>query len=326
MQDQYHILLYYCYTNIVDPISFREEHHRYCLQLGLKGRIIVAHEGLNGTVSGTLSACETYMATLKADPRFSHTQFKVEKHNQHAFQKLHIRIKPEIVHANLPHVNPNKKTGQYISPQQLQQLKAEEEVVLLDVRSKYEHRIGKFKDAVTLDINHFREFPTQLAKLADYKDKKIVTYCTGGIKCEKASAYLLEQGFKNVYQLHGGIIQYGLDTNGMDFEGKCYVFDNRLTTMINKVNPTIIAHCYVCNTACERLVNCANPWCNLHTTICTSCGEQLEGACSELCRKHPDKRPYDGTGYYPTKMNGYNPYKGAKRTSTTPNKLNNTLS
>jgi UPF0176 protein len=314
MEKLYHILLYYCYTTLADPETFREQHHRYCLELGLRGRIIVAPEGLNGTLSGLKEACDKYMAALKADPRFSHIQFKVEAHDQHAFQKLHVRVKSEIVHADLPHINPNHKTGQYISPLELAQWKEQEDVILLDVRSSYEHGIGKFKDAVTLDIDHFREFTSQVDKLADYKDKKVVTYCTGGIKCEKASAYLLEQGFQNVYQLHGGIIQYGLETDGADFEGKCYVFDNRLTTDINKTNPTIIARCYVCHTACERMVNCANPLCNLHVTLCEPCADMLEGACSAACKENPAKRPYDGTGYYAKEMNGYNPYKGLKRT------------
>jgi UPF0176 protein len=313
MEPLYHILLYYCYTKIDDPDAFREEHHRYCLELGLKGRIIIACEGLNGTVSGTPAACEQYMATVKADPRFNQIQFKVETYNQHAFQKLHVRVKPEIVRADLPYIDPTQKSGRYIGPKELQKLKEQEEIILLDVRSNYEHRIGKFKGAITLDMEHFREFPAQVSQLADYKNKKIVTYCTGGIKCEKASAYLLEQGFENVYQLHGGIIQYGLETDGSDFEGKCYVFDNRLTTEINKASSQVIAHCHVCHTNCERMINCANPWCNVHVPLCKPCGEQLEGACSKVCQQHPDKRPYDGTGYYAKKTNGYNPYKSLKR-------------
>ena len=313
MEQSYSILLYYCYTSIEDPEGFREEHHRYCIESGLRGRIIIAREGINGTVSGPKEVCEQYIRALKAVPNFAHTHFKVERHHQHAFQKLHVRVKPEIVHAGLPHINPKQQTGQYVTPQELQRMQAEEEVVLLDVRSNHEHQLGKFKGAVTLDIDHFRAFPDQVETLAPYKDKKLVTYCTGGIKCEKASTYLLEKGFQNVYQLHGGIIQYGLETDGEDFEGKCYVFDNRLATNINKKNPTVISSCYVCHTVCDRMVNCANPACNLHVPICEPCAEALAGACSSACQQHPAKRPYDGTGYYATKMNGYNPYKGLRR-------------
>lgn len=318
MDKPYTILLYYCYTAIDDPGEFREQHHLYCLEHGLRGRIIVAQEGINGTLSGLHEACNRYMHDLKADPRFANTHFKAEAHHQHAFQKLHVRVKQEIVHAGLPHISPTQRTGQYITPSELQQVKDEEEVVLLDVRSSYEHRLGKFKNAVALDIEHFRDFPAQVDKLAAYKDKKVITYCTGGIRCEKASTYLLEQGFKHVYQLHGGIIQYGLETDGEGFEGKCYVFDNRLVTEINQKNPTVIGKCYVCHTACDRMINCANPTCNLHVPICESCAGALDGACSAACQQQPAKRPYEGTGYYNRKMNGYNPYKGLRRNRKQP--------
>ena len=313
MEQAYSILLYYCYTAIKDPEAFREAHHRYCVEKGLLGRIIIAQEGINGTISGPKAVCAQYMRDLKANPGFATTHFKVAHHSKHAFQKLHVRVKPEIVHVGLPHIDPRQRTGQYVTPRELQRMQAAEDVVLVDVRSNYEHRLGKFKGAVTLDIDHFREFPGQVDTLAPYKDKRVVTYCTGGIKCEKASAYLLEKGFQNVYQLHGGIIQYGLETDGEGFEGKCYVFDNRLATPINKTAPTVISQCYACHTACDRMVNCANPKCNLHVPICEPCAEALEGACSPTCQEHPAKRLYDGTGCYATKMNGYNPYNSLRR-------------
>jgi UPF0176 protein len=310
---KYSILLYYCYTHIEDPEQFREAHHLYCLENGILGRIIVAQEGLNGTVSGLQENCEKYMRDLKADPRFAHTEFKVEAHDTHAFQKLHVRVKPEIVHSGLTHIRPQEKTGKYVEPDEFKQMKDKDDVVLLDVRSNYEHHVGKFKNAVTLDIENFRDFPDKIQELEQYKDKKIITYCTGGIKCEKASAFLLEKGFENVYQLHGGIIKYGLEAGGEDFEGKCYVFDNRIVVDVNKVNPAVISRCYICDTECDRMINCANPVCNNHVPICENCGWQMEGACSEACKEHPEKRPYDGTGYYQKQMNGYNPFKGLVR-------------
>lgn len=310
---KYSILLYYCYTHIADPDQFREEHHLYCLENRILGRIIVAPEGLNGTVSGLTEDCEKYMRDLKADTRFAHTDFKVEAHDTHTFQKLHVRVKPEIVHSGLPNINPQTKTGTYVEPSEFKKLKDSEDVVLLDVRSTYEHSIGKFKNAVTLDIENFRDFPEKVQELEQYKDKKIITYCTGGIKCEKASAFLLEKGFENVYQLHGGIIKYGLEASGEDFEGKCYVFDNRIVVDINKVNPATISKCFICDTECDRMVNCANPVCNNHIPVCEKCGWEMEGACSEACKEHPEKRPYDGTGYYQKHTNGYNPYKGLVR-------------
>ncbi|WP_207435478.1 rhodanese-related sulfurtransferase [Sabulibacter ruber] len=311
---KYSILLYYHYTKIEDPEAFREEHHLLCLNLNLLGRIIVAAEGLNGTVSGLVEDCEAYMAAVKADPRFEGIDFKVDYADEHAFTKLHVRHKPEIVHAGLHNVDPTQRTGVHLSPKEFKEMKDQEDVVILDVRSDYEHSMGKFKNAVTLDIENFREFPDKIDELKEkYEGKKILTYCTGGIKCEKASAFLLEKGFENVYQLHGGIIKYGMEAGGEDFEGKCYVFDNRVAVDVNTVNPVVISRCHVCNTPSARMVNCANPHCNLHVPICQECGVKMDGACSTTCQEHPDKRPYDGTGYYQKNTNGYNPYKGLNR-------------
>ncbi|MCB2410207.1 rhodanese-related sulfurtransferase [Hymenobacter lucidus] len=306
----YRVLLYYCYTPIEDPEAFRTEHHRLCLRLNLLGRIIVAHEGLNGTVSGLAADCEEYMRVVKADQRFAALEFKVDESAEHTFQKLHVRVKPEIVHSSLHHVRPHEKTGQHLSPQEFKELKDRDDVVVVDVRSDYEYNVGRFKNALTLDMENFRDFPERLEKLKEFKDKKILTYCTGGVKCEKASAYLLEQGFENVYQLHGGIIKYGIETGGEDFDGKCYVFDNRVTVDVNRINPSVIAQCHHCATPSDRMINCANPHCNAHVAMCETCGQQLEGACSPACYEHPDKRPYDGTGTYPKLSNHYNPEQG----------------
>lgn len=310
----YSILLYYCYAQIENPEEFREQHHRLCLDLNLRGRIIIASEGLNGTVSGLKEDCEKYMAAVKADPRFAKTDFKIDASDKHAFAKLHVRHKPEIVHSSLRNIDPNKRTGIHLEPEEFRKMKNQDDVVILDVRSDYEFSVGRFKNAVTLPIENFRDFPAKVDELKEkYKDKKILTYCTGGIKCEKASAFLLEQGFENVYQLHGGIIKYGKEAEGEDFEGKCYVFDNRLTVDVNKVNPTVISKCHVCQTPSDRMVNCANPTCNIHVAICQSCGEKMQGACSDECKTNPQVRPYDGTGYYQKESNGYNPFKGLKR-------------
>jgi UPF0176 protein len=311
--NDYLILLYYCYTKIEDPEDFREKHHLLCLGLNLRGRVIVASEGINGTLSGLRKDCETYMETMKSDQRFDSIEFKIEAHHENGFQKLHVRLKDEIVHSGFKNIDPKQRTGKYIEPAEFRKLKDSDEVVILDVRSNYEHNIGRFKNAVTLDMENFRDFPGKIKELEQFKTKKVITYCTGGIKCEKASAFLLEQGFKDVYQLHGGIIKYGIEEQGEDFEGKCYVFDNRVAVEINKINPKIVSNCIVCGKPSDRMVNCANPECNKHAPMCEDCGHEMEGACSEECRKHPAKREYNDKGYYPKQMNGYNPYKGWRR-------------
>ncbi|QEC52483.1 rhodanese-related sulfurtransferase [Anseongella ginsenosidimutans] len=298
---KYRTLLYYCYTPIEDAEQFAGSHLDFCRSLGLKGRIIVAPEGLNGTVSGTEDACETYMTTLHAIPQFSGIDFKVDEVDAPSFVKLHVRYKPEIVHSGLrdPEViNPMEKTGIHLDPADFQQMKDRDDVVVLDVRSNYEHQLGHFRNALTLDIENFRDFPRKINELAHLKDKKVITYCTGGIKCEKASALLLHEGFREVYQLKGGIIKYGKETDGRDFEGKCYVFDNRIAVDINRHNPSVISVCHNCGKASARMINCANPECNEHFSQCEECGWAMDGCCSDSCMQHSRKRPYDGTGYY----------------------------
>jgi len=298
---KYQTLLYYCYSRIEDAEQFASNHLEFCKSLNLVGRIIVADEGLNGTVSGTAESCKIYMDTLHADPRFSKIDFKIDDVEEPSFIKMHCRYKSEIVHSGLRDpgiINPEKKTGIHLEPADFVKMKDDQDLVIVDVRSNYEHSIGRFKNAVTFDIENFRDFPAMINELAQYKDKKIVTYCTGGIKCEKASALLLHEGFENVYQLHGGIIKYGKEAGGEDFEGKCYVFDNRVAVDVNTVNPVVISTCRNCGAHTTKMINCANPECNEHFTQCDACGEKLDGACSELCQVHPRKREYDGTGYY----------------------------
>ena len=294
-------LLYYCYSHIQDAEQFTATHLKFCKSLGLTGRIIIADEGLNGTVSGTPEACQAYMDFVYADGRFNATEFKIDEVDEPSFIKIHCRYKSEIVYSGLKdpsYIDPTKETGKHLEPKEFAEMIDRDDVVILDVRSNYEHQMGKFKNAVTLDIDNFREFPAMINELSKYKDKKVLTYCTGGIKCEKASALLLKEGFKDVYQLHGGIVKYGKEAGGKDFEGKCYVFDNRLSVEVNQVNPKVISVCQICGTTTTKMINCANPECNVHITQCDACGVTLDGACSDACKTHPRKRPYDGTGYY----------------------------
>lgn len=308
---EYQVLLYYIYTPIENADEYRGIHHQYCVDNNLLGRVIVASEGLNGTVSGLKVDTDNYMNWLHADPRFQTIDFKVEAVPANTFQKLHVRLKNEIVNSDLP-VDPLKRTGKHLEPAEFKAIKDEEDVVIIDMRSNYESNIGRFKGAISFDMENLRELPSHMHEIEHLKDKKVITYCTGGIKCEKASAYLLDQGFKNVYQLHGGIIKYGIEEGGEDFEGKCYVFDNRLAVDVNKVNPKTISKCHICHENCERMVNCANPECNNHLAICPKCLLEMDGACSIECKEHPRKRPFNEQGYYTKVSDGYTPEFGFK--------------
>lgn len=174
----YQVLLYYQYVPIEDPQSFAREHLAFCRDLGLKGRILVAAEGINGTVSGTLSATETYMETMHADPRFREMVFKVDPHDSHAFKKMHVRHKAELVTFRVPKdLDPNQKSGTRLTPEQFREAMHAEDVLILDGRTDYEYDLGHFKNAIRPDVRSFREFPDWIREnLASYKDKKILTY------------------------------------------------------------------------------------------------------------------------------------------------------
>ncbi len=313
-EKKFYILLYYFYAELIDAVTYREQHHRFCVENNLRGRIVVSKEGLNGTVSGLKKDCEAYMQYVKSDHRFADIEFKKSLYHEHAFNKMNVRLKREIVHSGLHDIKPlPSNKGKYIEPEKFREIKDDKDVVILDVRSNYEHRQGAFKNSITCNIDNFRDFSKQFDKTNISKDKKVILYCTGGVKCEKASAYVRSFGYENVYQLHGGIINYSAKTDGKDFEGECYVFDKRVYVPVNRCNPTVRNKCYVCGISSSRILNCANTTCNKHVAVCAGCGNDYEGACSKKCMMSPRKRFYDGTGCYAKKLNGYNPYKGLKR-------------
>ncbi|RMG22742.1 MAG: rhodanese-related sulfurtransferase [Bacteroidetes bacterium] len=298
----YEVLLYYKYVPIADPAAIRDEQERICRELELKGRILVAPEGINGTVSGLKAHTQAYRRLMEQHALFQGIEFKIDEHDAHTFLKLHVRVKKEIVRFEVEGLDVPQQAGPYVEPEEfrqvLRQAETDENILILDARSDYEHRVGKFKNALTLDIHNFRELPQKLPELEPHKGKKIYTYCTGGIKCEKVTAWMKQQGFEEVYQLHGGIVRYAKEVGGEDFEGSCYVFDQRVVVPVNEVNPRTVGHCRICDTPTEKMINCANPECNEHFLICESCAWQLDGCCSEACKAHPRKRKYDGTGYY----------------------------
>jgi|TARA_B110000263_G_scaffold236666_1_gene236229 UPF0176 protein len=319
MSFKYQILLFYCYTKINNPEKFRDYHHLFCIENNIRGRIIISQEGINGTVSGKIQDCNKYMNILKMNQLFKNLEFKVDNYNSNAFQKLHVRLKSEIVNSGIKDIDVINKSGKYIQPGEFKEIlnNKPKDTFILDVRSNYEHEIGKFKNAITLDLENFRFFSDKIEEIEKKidKSKKIITYCTGGIKCEKASALLISKGYKNVYQLHGGIIKYGIEEDGENFHGKCYVFDNRIVKNINKINPTVISECLVTREKTDRMVNCANADCNKHFTLSEKGAEKFNGCCSKKCMISPNIRKYDGTGFYQRKMNGYNPLIGSKNKS-----------
>ena len=314
MKNKYQILLYYYYVKINNPQKFKQDHHLFCIKNNIKGRIIISSEGINGTVSGKKNDCEKYMNHLNKNKLFKDLEFKVEEYHSNAFNKINVRLKNEIVNSGINDDSILDKKGEYIEPSDFKTILEDlpDDVTILDVRSNYEHRIGRFNNALTLNIENFRDFPDKISELKRMisKKNKIITYCTGGVKCEKASAYLRKNGYENVYQLHGGIIKYGIEENGKNFQGKCYVFDNRIVKDINKVNPKVIGRCYITDERTDRMVNCANSECNRHFTLSEEGAKKYKGCCSKDCMECGSARNYNGTGFYQKKLNGYNPYIG----------------
>ncbi|WP_088105457.1 rhodanese-related sulfurtransferase [Halalkalibacter urbisdiaboli] len=295
MTDQrYRVLLYYKYVPIENAEEFAHEHLKFCQELGVKGRILIADEGINGTVSGTVEQTETYKKTLREDPRFANIVFKEDEAEEHAFKKIHVRYKKELVTLRLENdINPKEKTGTYLSPKEFFEQMQSPDTVILDARNDYEYDLGHFRGAIRPDIESFRELPKWVRNNRDkLEGKKILTYCTGGVRCEKFSGWLLDEGFEDVAQLHGGIVTYGKDpeVKGKLWDGQCYVFDERISVPINQEEHVVVGKDYFSGEPCERYVNCANPECNKKIL----CSEENEHtflrSCSHECRVHPRNR------------------------------------
>lgn len=219
-------ILFYKYVTIENIEAFRDEHYSLCEKLGLKGKVLVSIEGINGCLSGREDAIRGYRDAMHLDERFSDLTFKEGDVEEHTFRKLFVKIRDEIITSKFG--VSAKEAAPYVEPKELKSwLESNEEVVLIDARNDYETRVGKFKGAIDPNLKTFQEWRDVPEKFAHLKDKKVVTYCTGGIRCEKASAYLKSQGFSNVYQLHGGILTYGKECGEDHWEGQCFVFDGR---------------------------------------------------------------------------------------------------
>jgi UPF0176 protein len=290
----YRVLLYYMYVPIENPEEFAAEHLQFCKELELKGRILVAPEGINGTLSGTVEQTERYMEAMKADPRFADTVFKIDEADGHAFKKMHVRPRKELVTLRLEDdINPNELTGNYLSPKEFFEAMQDPDTVVIDARNDYEYDLGHFKGAVRPDINAFRELPQWIREnKKEFEGKKVLTYCTGGIRCEKFSGWLVREGFEDVGQLHGGIVTYGKDpeVQGQLWDGQLYVFDERISVPVNRVEHVVVGRDHFTGEPCERYVNCANPECNKKILSSEENEHKYLRSCSDECRVHPRNR------------------------------------
>ena len=288
----YKVLLFYKYVNVNKPEQIIGEHLNWCMANDIRGRVFFATEGINGTVSGKNENIEKYKIYLTSFPEFKNIWLKEDEAMENSFRKMQVRLKNEIVHGNLENVSV-KNGGKRLTPEGLLKFyKENKEFVIVDARYWYESRIGKFRNAVTPPMKNFREWKKVVEEdLNNYKNKTVVTYCTGGIRCEKASAYMVEKGFKDVYQLEGGISNFIKKFPDTYWEGGMFVFDERRV-----VNPNLkeeikhIAKCSFCGKPTSYYINCHNVDCDKIIVSCHECKVSSEYCCSDECRASENKR------------------------------------
>lgn len=281
------LLLYYKYVAIDCPGLIVKWQKKICQELGLTGRILIGTEGINGNVGGTWQAIEAYKNYMNEHPLFGGIDFKEDAGGAEFFPRMRIVERKEIVTLGIsPEELSVKDTGTHLSPQETHELlsKKPEDLVILDTRNTYETRIGTFKDAIIPPIASFRELPKYIDdNLETFKDKTVLMFCTGGVRCERATAYLNKKGVaKEVAQINGGIVRYTEAYPDGFFRGKNYVFDARVAV---KVNDDILSTCDFCPTACNDYTNCVNSMCNKHFIVCQNCSDKFDNCCGAQCQE-----------------------------------------
>jgi UPF0176 protein len=285
----YQVLLYYKYIPISHPEKVRDEQRTLCEKLGLKGRIIVANEGINGTVEGTIKNTEEYILRMNESTLFKDMAFKKSGSDGKAFPRLRVRVRPEIVTSGVSGLNPNKVSGKYITSDELYSwFEEKKEFYIVDMRNDYEYASGYFEGFIPSGMSNFYDLKDVPEKLKHLKDKTIVTVCTGGVRCEKASGILVEHGFSDVYQLKDGIQTFMEKYPNKYFKGKLYVFDNRITVGFNTDSPEheIVGRCMHCGSPSDTYVNCEYNFCHLHYICCKHCRDKDTGLafCKPECK------------------------------------------
>ena len=223
----------YKFVEIDDLLSLQSNLYEICEKNNIMGTILIANEGINGTISGKTNEINQTISLLKSDKRFTNIEIKYSSTDKQPFHRMKVRLKKEIVTIGLPKINPNKKVGTYVKPDDWNDLISDPNVVVIDTRNKYETKIGSFQNALDPETSSFREFPDWVKKFKSSKEnanKKIAMFCTGGIRCEKASSLMKEEGFEDVYHLQGGILKYleTIDKENSLWNGECFVFDQRV--------------------------------------------------------------------------------------------------
>lgn len=280
-------LSFYRYVYIDDPVKLRDELYAYWDSIQVFGRIYLAHEGINAQLSVPEHFIMDFTNHLYKNPLFKGVPVKqAVEDDSKSFFALKMKVKPKIVADGLKEgAYDVTNTGTRLDALTFHNKLDEPGVVIIDIRNNYESEVGHFKNAMCPDVKTFREsLPKILKNIEDKKDKELMLYCTGGIRCEKASAYFKHHGFKNVYQLDGGIIQYAREMKRLGIEskfvGKNFVFDER---MGERITPDVLGKCYTCGTPSDRQINCHLLSCHTLIIQCESCSTKIRGFCSDKC-------------------------------------------
>ncbi|MER3464252.1 MAG: hypothetical protein C4329_07375, partial [Chitinophagaceae bacterium] len=279
---------FYHYFPIADPKAFRDELYKALNELKVFGRIYVAHEGINAQISVPESNFDAFRTYLYSIEPLNGIRLNIAVDDDgKSFWVLKIKVRDKIVADGIEDPSFDMQNrGKYVNAEDFNKLIEDPNTIVVDMRNHYEFEVGHFERAIEVPSDTFREqLPMAADMLKEAKDKNIIMYCTGGIRCEKASAFMLHQGFKNVYHLEGGIINYAnqIKDKGLPskFHGKNFVFDNRLG---ERITEEIIAKCHQCGKPADTHVNCVNDACHLLFIQCNDCKEKYEGCCSKECQ------------------------------------------
>nr|WP_317450653.1 rhodanese-related sulfurtransferase [Phytohalomonas tamaricis] len=302
----------YKFVTLEDYVALREPVLETMRANEIKGTLLLAEEGINGTVSGTRVAIDTLLAWLKADPRFVDIDHKESYCDEQPFYRTKVKLKKEIVTLGVPGIDPNKKVGTYVEPRDWNNVISDPEVLVIDTRNDYEVSIGSFEGAINPETTSFREFPDYVKAHYDpAKHKKVAMFCTGGIRCEKASSYMLNEGFEEVFHLKGGILKYLEEVPEQEtlWRGDCFVFDNRVTVR-HDLSEGEFEQCHACrmpisneDQASEHYtpgISCPHCWDSLPEKTRASARERQKQI--ELARARNEPHPL-----------GYNPRQQSKR-------------
>ena len=289
------VILYYGFTPVADPVAMKMWQKNLCESLGLKGRILISEHGINGTLGGNMSDLKRYIRQTKEYPGFKKIDFKWSEGKGDEFPRLSVKVKKELVSFSSPteivvDENGVVNGGKHLRPEEVNKLVEErgDDVTFFDGRNAFEAKIGKFRGALVPDVLTSHDFVGEIesGKYDHLKDKPVVTYCTGGIRCEILSAVMVNRGFKEVYQVNGGIVRYGekFGNDGL-WDGSLYVFDKRMVQDFSK-NPEIIGECEKCSGKTKSFRNCANKSCYQLILLCDECASvQSNTECSHAPSK-----------------------------------------